>query len=131
MPSVSLSSDEATSKQTLSTYPASSTSAAPPFASAPAHTYRQSQHYTGALFFVLGVCIILIGVTIYTWIKRYTRSRRQVGVRDDAGSVASHTDSDTSGMAKLSLKEALSPEVSHTHVAPKLSANGEGKDARL
>ena len=55
----------------------------------PVNATRQPLHYAGALFFVLGVCIILIAVTIYSFVKRYAR------IKEDALNAASRPDNDT------------------------------------
>lgn len=56
----------------------------------PVNTTRQPLHYAGALFFVLlGVCIILIAVTIYSFVKRYAH------IKEDALNAASRQDNDT------------------------------------
>lgn len=55
----------------------------------PVNATRQPLHYAGALFFVLGVCIILIAVTIYSFVKRYAR------IKEDALNAASRQDNDT------------------------------------
>ncbi|KAI5888010.1 uncharacterized protein SCHCODRAFT_02514192 [Schizophyllum commune H4-8] len=59
------------------------------YSSLPVNATRQPLHYAGALFFVLGVCIILIAVTIYSFVKRYAQ------IKEDALNAASLPDNDT------------------------------------
>ncbi|KAI5888020.1 uncharacterized protein SCHCODRAFT_02589830 [Schizophyllum commune H4-8] len=59
------------------------------YSSLPVNATRQPLHYAGALFFVLGVCIILIAVTIYSFVKCYAR------IKEDALNAASLPDNDT------------------------------------
>ncbi|KAL1741541.1 hypothetical protein HDZ31DRAFT_66831 [Schizophyllum fasciatum] len=60
------------------------TTSSSPYSSLPRNSLNQPLHYAGALFFVLGVCIILIAVTIYSWIKRYSRIKNSSASRDQS-----------------------------------------------